>query len=1118
MAQTEKRDVIITLQGGQALHTIQDMQVHMRKLRSEFRKTSDESKRSKIAAEMKKVNGEISKQYQLTRASRSGFEKLRGTIMKLGGGIAAMMGFQVLTDQVGNLIRRNAELSDSYADVQKTTGLTNAQVKELDKSFKQLDTRSSRKELLQLARDAGKLGKDSVAEVANFVEQADKINVALGEDLGDKALVTIGKLANIFQTDMLKIGSAINEVGASSEASEPALVEFLSRLGGIATTAKLSAPDIIGYGATLDALGLKAEMSTTALNTFFIDFIKNSEEMGKVAGFAEGELSKLIGEEGTNAGFVAFLEKLRETHPEQKQFLQALEQMGIDGARGSQVFLTLANNTEMLRKQQDIANDSFEKGTSIIDEFNVKNNNFAANLSRIQKQLGRMFMSSGVVQGIESLVNGVADYMKVPLSRKMQQEQVQINVLVGRILELNEGNEDRAKLMEELNASYPQLLEGLDKETASNEDLAKKLEMVNEQLVNRIIIQRKQEELDTQNEKVADARMRQMEAEADLRKQVAEMALEYNVTLQAGMSLEEKVNAVNVAANKEREKSTALRGRLANQATNDMHNLFAANKELSLAEGALKTAQGETNNILKEREELMEQLNIKTQKSADKASKGGQGPATIVGDPKQIKEVADKTKDLIKQLQDVKLEAIDNVEQHAIAAAKLEYERQKAEIEETAANEEVKNDLLEQLYKNFTHKKDVIHAEAAQKRIEHEQQLIEDANNSELLTLELRVDVAEDGSMEQLEALEQLLYKQMEMELQNDTLTYEQKQLIMEDYSNRMDGLWKEYWGERKNEGEDFVAWEDLTQEERIARMNAFMDRAKEVWGQLADAISGIYDAQLQAQEQARNTQLERLDEQLEKGVINQEEYAEKREEIEEKYAAKERKIKRKQFEVEKTANMMRATMSAAQAVLAAMNAPIGIAQVMAGIMAGLAAVQVGIIAAQPNPYYRGGRTGVTDTEGNSYMANNIGTFASGGSYSTPSYGIVAEKGAELVIPNWLYTSQDYSDTMEHLENAIARGYASGGRTTRSGSQKPQFSNSSSSSGQNIVSSTSNSSNKELVETMKSMNTLLQTLVNNGVISKWEFQTFVDGVVQMENIDNRKYLVGQQNRRPGQRF
>ena len=85
-----------------------------------------------------------------------------------------------------------AEFEDVYADVMKTTGMTRQEVGDLNEEFKKMDTRTSREQLNMLARDAGKLGLSSKKDILDFVEAANQINVALGEDLGENAIREVG--------------------------------------------------------------------------------------------------------------------------------------------------------------------------------------------------------------------------------------------------------------------------------------------------------------------------------------------------------------------------------------------------------------------------------------------------------------------------------------------------------------------------------------------------------------------------------------------------------------------------------------------------------------------------------------------------------------------------------------------------------------------------------------------------------------------------------------------------------------------------------------------------------------------------------------------------------------
>lgn len=131
-----------------------------------------------------------------------------------------------------------AQMQEAESQVRKYTGMTSEQVADLNEEFKKMDTRTARERLNELAGDAGRLGITMKKDVLEFVEAANMIDVALGEDLGQDAIKNIGKLADMFgdsersmKENMLAIGSAVNEVAQNSSAAEPYLVEFSARMG-----------------------------------------------------------------------------------------------------------------------------------------------------------------------------------------------------------------------------------------------------------------------------------------------------------------------------------------------------------------------------------------------------------------------------------------------------------------------------------------------------------------------------------------------------------------------------------------------------------------------------------------------------------------------------------------------------------------------------------------------------------------------------------------------------------------------------------------------------------------------------------------------------------------------
>lgn len=400
----------VYLNGKEANGTLRDMTRESKKLLHELSRIPTTSKRFKEARdEFRKLRGDIRKIKDEIYGTNEGFRRFKSdTVSNLKTVIGTVATFSAAWAALRGSINYQKELSDLRADVQKTTELSEAEMDIFQARLDNIDTRTSREELLKLAAQAGKLGVRGVADLEKFVEQADKINVALGDDLGSDAVISIGKVADVFRTDLLTIGNAINKIADNSKAAAPFLVEFLSRLGGSAKSAGIGASEILGYGATLDELGLKVEMSSTALSGFFIDFVKNTEVYGKAAGFANGELTKLIGSKGTNQGFVAFLERLKEASPTSDVFLRKLEEIGINGDRGSQVFLALSQNLDKVKSRQELANTEMLSGDSILQEFLKRNTNFAATLEKIEKWFRKTFLDSALSKGVANFITYLA--------------------------------------------------------------------------------------------------------------------------------------------------------------------------------------------------------------------------------------------------------------------------------------------------------------------------------------------------------------------------------------------------------------------------------------------------------------------------------------------------------------------------------------------------------------------------------------------------------------------------------------------------------------------------------------------------------------------------------------
>lgn len=362
-----------------------------------IRRTKEEMKR--LEEETKAVSQEMEKPQKGIAAFG---QKWFGAFTMGVTGIKALhSAFNSLMDKASAYVSKFAEMQEHVAGVSKYTGMAAKDVEELNEEFKKMDTRTSRAALNDLAADAGRLGITGKKDVLDFVQAADQINIALGEDLGEGAVKNIGKLANIFGDDkrmglkqaMLSTASAINELAQNSSASEGNILDFTTRLSSMAKTAGLTQAQVMGLGAMFETQGLNAEVAATALSKVMQKIGSDTEKMAKMAGLNVKEFSNLV-QTDMNAALIEFakgigrLGGITEVSP-------ALKELSLTGSGVSSVVNILAQNLDKVATQQDLATRAFNEGTSATNEAAKANSTAAANLEKARNRAAELQQTMG---------------------------------------------------------------------------------------------------------------------------------------------------------------------------------------------------------------------------------------------------------------------------------------------------------------------------------------------------------------------------------------------------------------------------------------------------------------------------------------------------------------------------------------------------------------------------------------------------------------------------------------------------------------------------------------------------------------------------------------------------
>ncbi len=558
---TESKIIKIVADGKQAEASINQITRAVSALNRERNKEKAGTARYKeLTDDLGKLNGKLVTARNEVKNLDSASKKFWGNFKTIAAGVVGgnliTSAMQGIAGFFTKLLDKQKEVSDSLANIRKVSGLTMEQVTLLDKSLGNINTRTGKKELRELAVEAGKLGIEGVDNIAKFVKEADQIKVALGEDLGDDAVTTIGRLSQIFKVSMLEIGSAINDIGASSAATEAYQVDFLNRMAGTGPTVKLAADELLGYSATLQNMGQSAEVSGTALSKFFLEFIKDTEKFGKIAGMQKGQLTDLFNSQGTNAAFLSFLENLKKSKSGAVQMAQALDEMQIDGARSVGVFLSLANSVESVHTQQEIANKAIKEGTSLTNEFNIKNDTFAAKWEKLMKSIQGGIQNSGIAKLFTNITNSIVDMATSTKSvndeindlvGEMTNLQMAMNVDLEILKENNLSQAARKELLKQVNDTYGEYLPNLLTEKSTIEEITKAQEFANKALERNLFIKVGQKKLEEQQAKLVEAQTNLKLKEIALARVEKEMVTDDQIRATTGVSTKDyKIGLINV--------------------------------------------------------------------------------------------------------------------------------------------------------------------------------------------------------------------------------------------------------------------------------------------------------------------------------------------------------------------------------------------------------------------------------------------------------------------------------------------------------------------------------------------------------------------------------------------
>lgn len=394
--------------------------------------------RQKLVNDLKKIQAQIEANTGAIKKQQSAWGSLGTTLKNLVAYAGVFAGFNKLKSLTEEVFRANLKLSDSLANIRKVSGLSTSAINELYRNIAKIDSRNTIETLNQLAYTGAKLGigqNYGVEGLTGFVKAAEQVQMALGEDMGEKALPDLSKMVEVMglipkygvEQSMQKAASAIFQLGATSTATGTNIVEFSKRLYGLANVSRISTQDLLALGSASDAMGLMPEVSATAFNKLFTSIQRQHNLIEQSLGMTKGRIKELYDEGKTMDAIVEIFERMNK-----KGNLNLLgnifKDLGSDGARLVNVMATMADRADILRKHLQTSRDAFKEGEAVIGEYMIQNQTAAALVERASNLWAKAFVNPEGVDMVKQLAQQWYDLSKAMTQSDAQMASLRISL------------------------------------------------------------------------------------------------------------------------------------------------------------------------------------------------------------------------------------------------------------------------------------------------------------------------------------------------------------------------------------------------------------------------------------------------------------------------------------------------------------------------------------------------------------------------------------------------------------------------------------------------------------------------------------------------------------------
>lgn len=375
----------------------------------------------------------LKKKQQDVKTLQAQIDKLTGSVHKQSGAwgtalknltayVGAFGAFNMIKSKLTDVLKLNFQYSDSLANVRKVSNLSMDSVNDLSRMLAKVDSRTSLEGLTQLAYVGSRMGmgKYGAEGLAEFAQASDRVNVALKEDLGDDAMLTLSKFVETMgevekhggniSSAFDAVSSSIFKLASTSTANGNSILEFARRLTGLAKVSHITSDQLLGLASASDSLMLMPEVASTAFGKLISSLWTNYHDIEKMLGMQEDSLKGMMEKGQTMQALVTVLEHV--SNKNLNSMDAYFKEFGSDGQRLKQVVVTMAQNVDVLKSHLKESSEAYEDATAVQKEYSIQQETAQALLERANNMWSKAFVNPEGIDVMKEIAKAWYDFSK----------------------------------------------------------------------------------------------------------------------------------------------------------------------------------------------------------------------------------------------------------------------------------------------------------------------------------------------------------------------------------------------------------------------------------------------------------------------------------------------------------------------------------------------------------------------------------------------------------------------------------------------------------------------------------------------------------------------------------